>query len=236
MIDEAHWRALRSMEAADVCRRALCRYCDAAGAYELSLLNRTLVISPAEAMVRWGCGAATDDRAPGYNEALVGVTYLLGASECPLEGEWVGAESLPAGPFFFRGPHTLPTDKIAATFGCHGQFGVGALAHAATALGGTVLARTAGNVSGEMAVQLQVLPRIPVRCLLWRADDEFPARATMLFDRSIGRHLLPDGIYCLAHVVAKALCQAGGEAFAKESAAIPGSMRRRPSGDGREAG
>jgi hypothetical protein len=37
------------------------------------------------------------------------------------------------------------------------------------------------------------LPRVPVAVLWWDADDEFPARAELLFDQTAPKHLPIDG-------------------------------------------
>ena len=49
--------------------------------------------------------------------------------------------------------------------------------------------------------ELQPLPRIPVGFNLWPEDEEFPARCTVTFDRSIHRHLPPDVIWALVQVL-----------------------------------
>ena len=60
------------------------------------------------------------------------VVYLLSAKALPPKGDWVSATSLPYGEFFFRGPHALPTDAVAAAFGDRPE----AFERAAEALGG----------------------------------------------------------------------------------------------------
>jgi hypothetical protein len=47
-------------------------------------------------------------------------------------------------------------------------------------------------------VELLALPKVPVTLLLWTADDEFPARADLLFDATAPRHLPTDILWALA--------------------------------------
>ena len=51
--------------------------------------------------------------------------------------------------------------------------------------------------AGDAAVQLQVLPKISVSCVIWKADDEFPASASMLFDSNIEQYLPAEVIVVL---------------------------------------
>ncbi|TAL23845.1 MAG: DUF3786 domain-containing protein, partial [Nitrospirae bacterium] len=51
---------------------------------------------------------------------------------------------------------------------------------------------------GDAAVELLPLPRIPVTLILWFSDDEFPARADLLFDATCERHLPLDIVWSIA--------------------------------------
>ena len=42
---------------------------------------------------------------------------------------------------------------------------------------------------GDLAVQLQVLPRVPIAFVYWEASEEFPASASVLLDRTAEHHL-----------------------------------------------
>ncbi|NIS60306.1 MAG: DUF3786 domain-containing protein, partial [Proteobacteria bacterium] len=55
-----------------------------------------------------------------------------------------------------------------------------------------------------------VFPRIPIIYILWMGDEEFPAKAGVLFDASIGSHFTLDMIWIMVHEVSKRLVEAGG--------------------------
>ena len=57
-----------------------------------------------------------------------------------------------------------------------------------------------GNIMnyGDASVELLPLPRIPVTLILWLSDDEFPARADLLFDSTCEQHLPLDVIWSIA--------------------------------------
>ena len=61
---------------------------------------------------------------------------------------------------------------------------------------------------GDSSIELLALPRIPITIVLWAGNDEFPARASMLFDKTAAEHLPLDALWTLANVSAKALIDA----------------------------
>ena len=62
---------------------------------------------------------------------------------------------------------------------------------------------------GDAAFQFLVFPRIPVRVILWLADEEFPARVSYLFDRTANVHLQLDALITVAKVIESELQRAG---------------------------
>jgi len=67
------------------------------------------------------------------------------------------------------------------------------------------------GVYGDASVEVQALPRIPLICVLWRGDEEFPPRAGFLYDASAAEHLPLDMVLDLTNRVADRLVAAGGE-------------------------
>ncbi len=195
MIDAAHWESLAAMQPEDVCRRSMAAYDATTGCYELPILDRRVSIDPAAGTVAWAPGEDAGAKPPGFNYWLVSVNYLLGAKKLPPAGEWVAPRSLPYGEFFFRGPHELPTKKVADAFGDDPE----AFLRAGLRLGGTK------NVEGDAALVLPVLPRIPMKYILWIRDEEFPARVQILFDRNTPEHLQVDAILAACWLTTAAL-------------------------------
>ena len=60
----------------------------------------------------------------------------------------------------------------------------------------------------DAAVCLKPFPKIPVYYILYAGDEEFPAKLSVLFDRSIERHLSADAIWGLVGLVSDALLNA----------------------------
>ena len=51
---------------------------------------------------------------------------------------------------------------------------------AGLALGGKVLD------NGDAAIELPYFPFLPITCVVWKGDDEFPPEASVLFDETAG--------------------------------------------------
>ncbi len=199
LIDPTHWERLQAAEPEDVTRRSGARYDAEAGCYVLPVLNDVLAIHPVERQVRW----AGEERAkpPGFHYWLLSVVYLMSARDLPLAGEWIPDRKLPYGQFFFRGPHQLPTARVAEAFGRDGR----GFLEAALRIGGTK------SAYGDYAAVLPLLPRVPLLYVLWEADDEFPARVSVLFDRTVAEHLAVDAVLAGCEVAGRALVGAKGE-------------------------
>jgi hypothetical protein len=130
-----------------------------------------------------------------FLEQLCILAYLLNASNRPLAGKLVTADKLEAGQFFFRGPHALPTDKLEDAFGNDPS----GLLNAGMKCG-------AKKVSyGDAAVELLALPKIPIVFVLWGADEEFSARASVLFDETAAQQIPLDALGVLVDLAVKML-------------------------------
>ena len=53
---------------------------------------------------------------------------------------------------------------------------------------------------GDFSFRLFPFPRLPVVLIVWKADDEFPARAELLFDSSCKQHLSTDILWATAMI------------------------------------
>lgn len=116
-----------------------------------------------------------DDRPLSYLTRLNIYTLLWYAKpDARLSGEWVTFDRLkdarPFAPAFRRGV----TEAYARTFSGH----VEELKRACRALGGQELSHS------DAGLQIDAFACMPLRFLFWDADDEFPAQANILFDRS----------------------------------------------------
>ena len=127
---------------------------------------------------------------------FLAVHYLLNAQDRPLRGDTVTPKELRDGELFFSGgSHTPNFGPILGRFDGRGEL----LLQAGEALGGR------GVDCGDAAIEIRVLPRVPITVILWFSDEEFPARASVLFDRSVEAQLPVEALLPLISQVVKHL-------------------------------
>jgi hypothetical protein len=115
--------------------------------------------------------------------------YVTRASGRPLAREWVAFREL---------PNTISKQATFEQFverlgPVYGEYPA-ALQARAEALNATVL----DHASADLALCFQALPRVPLLLLLWRGDDDFPARASLLLDRMVLDYLDQEALTFLA--------------------------------------
>lgn len=183
----AHWHQLASMDRDETARRTGCVYLREGDSFTMALLDEHYRVDMAGSSV-WRLAEAGEPAPAGFLEELCILTYLLNARDVPLANELVQAEKLDPGGFFFRGSHKLPIGKLETVLG-----------RAPEALIGLTEVLTAKTCTfGDASIEVFVLPRIPVTLIIWSADEEFPARASILFDRSAIDQMPLDALYALA--------------------------------------
>lgn len=200
MMHEQHWEKLTKEDPNQIARRANCKYLSNGGAFSISLLNNEYRVDTAERTI-WSTGNETDRRPAGFIEQLCILTYLCTAQAEPLARKLVKVEHLDPGGFFFRGSHQLPIKDLENTFGANPDLlhEVGRLFDAKP------------QTFGDASIEVLVLPRIPMTFIIWRADEEFPARGSILFDQSASDQMPLDGLYAVTSFAAKRILNAASE-------------------------
>jgi hypothetical protein len=64
---------------------------------------------------------------------------------------------------------------------------------------------------GDFSVTIPVFPRVPITLVFWKKDEEFDARLTILFDRTIVRYLPTEDIVLSAQMMAYRLIGLAGK-------------------------
>jgi hypothetical protein len=184
---EEYWEQLAGIDREETARRAKCRYLAECDSFAILLLNSEHLVNPAEKLIRV-MSTAPDVKPAGLLERLCILAYLVNVQNLPLAGKLVSVEKLDPGGFFFRGSHRLPVEKLENVFGPHPRL----LHKVGQALNATERA------FGDASIELLVLPRIPLTLIIWGADAEFPARASILFDQSASSQLPLDVLFAAA--------------------------------------
>jgi hypothetical protein len=126
--------------------------------------------------------------------------HYLQAAEHPLpEGTWIAYREIPGAAFYFEAFVKRAVNPLKGAFGANPE----ALRRAAAHLG----SRPGG--SGDVALIFHPLPRVPLQLVLWQGDEEFPAEANILFDRTAGRMLSPEDAAWLAGMLVYRLMALG---------------------------
>ncbi len=112
--------------------------------------------------------------APTIVEVLI-LHYLVSEKDEPAKGEFISFRGIPAGMFYFKSFQKRALDKLISVFKDSPE----KLITAGTALGGKQWS------AGDYSVIIPVFPRIDMVFQIYRADDEFPAEANILYSDSI---------------------------------------------------
>ena len=126
---------------------------------------------------------SSDKALPIYDTAML-VYYLHTADGAPEAGRWVNFRELPDGTFYHQAFQGYSGNRLAAHFGLSPD----AFEQAAARIGGQRI-----DDLGTMAFSFQALPRVTLAAILWPGDEEFPARAQILFDAGACHYLTIDG-------------------------------------------
>jgi hypothetical protein len=117
--------------------------------------------------------------------------YLTLAKGVPISNKLIAFQELPEGASYFPTFSKRSIEPLIAHFGQQPH----RLIDAAERLGGHEVDY------GDMAVTISGFSRVPVTIVLWRGDEEFPARGNILFDATISDYLSTYDITVLCETI-----------------------------------
>ncbi|MBW8016924.1 MAG: DUF3786 domain-containing protein [Planctomycetes bacterium] len=196
MFHELLWHQLLKLDRQDTAERAICSYCCETDSHIITMLKSEYLVEMEKRDIS-RLQPGTDSVKAGFIEQLCILSYLINSSQLPPSKKPVKAESLPGGAFFFRGPHVLPTAKLEDVFGANPEL----LYSAIEGLGAEKCD------FGDASIELQVLPRVKITFIVWARDDEFRARASILFDETVSKQLPLDSLQATVNLVVDAIIQ-----------------------------
>ena len=183
------WEILVAKKPEEVCRAAAVSYDAISGSYwvksfgmEFSVSVRDKGITSSEA------GSDVLLQKLGYFFKLSILWYLVNSRDIACTGRLVKLQNIKGGDIFTKGSHVLPLEPLARKYGRDKE----GFIDKGKNLGGELI-----NL-GDAALRLFPLPRIPVALSLWLEDDEFPARADLLFDSTCDLQIPTDIIWSVA--------------------------------------
>ncbi len=185
IVDKIHFENLAKCDPVDICRQPLCKYDDVNKKYSISVWGDDYNICPSEFKIE---RVQSENSDPNELFFLFIIYYLLNYKDIQITKEWISEKDIPGGVTFFRGPHEIPTDFISKKY----KNNIKAFRKKCIELGGIEIDMA------DAAYKFDIVPQIPVVVLYWEGDDDFPAEAKILYDRTIINHLTLDIVFSLA--------------------------------------
>jgi hypothetical protein len=125
--------------------------------------------------------------------------YLLTADGIDLADRWISFRELPNGAFYNQAFQGYSGKRVADHFGEDLE----AFHTAVRQLGGFQLTALA-----PAAYAFNPLPRIRLSIAMWPGDEDFPSRATVLFDAHADHYMTTDGLALLGSGLARRVIRA----------------------------
>ena len=188
--EEKAWKILEDLPVKEVCRMASVGYDDGRGLYVIKSFGIDFYVSASERRIFSDSPKSIiflDKFKDFFRLSLL--WYLSSAKDIPSTGRLIRPIDVKGGQRFFTGTHLLPLDRVAAVYGRDRdkfikrgiEFGAEEASH------------------GDASLILFPLPRVPITLILWLEDEEFPARADLLFDSTCDLQIgLSDIVWSLA--------------------------------------
>ena len=190
-----YWEELEKREMAALCEDGLA---EAYSSHDvvLSVLGRQILVDRKNHSLRRKDKGEWEPVTNPLLELLI-LVYLLHAGPQLLSHELISLHELKTA-HFFQGPHELNVGGLLERFGRD----LNGFRKAAESLGGEKQ-----NLA-DAAYRIPSFPKVPLYYLLWQGDEEFDARLSVLFDRTVERILSADAIWGLVNLVTDALLRA----------------------------
>ncbi len=187
--EEKAWEILSTLKPEEVCRAADVSHDAASGTYLIRSFGMDFFVSPRDKSISsTSPGSDLLLRTLGYFFRLSLLWYLASAKEIACSGRPVKLENVRGGDIFTKGSHVLPLDSVARKYGRD----KGGFMEKGRSLGAEPAP------FGDAALKLFPLPRVPVVLALWVEDEEFPARADLLFDSTCSIQIPVDILWSIA--------------------------------------
>ncbi len=190
------WEILSTLDPDEVCKAASAFYDRATGKYVVTSLGMRFDVSPKERPISSASpGSEVILHKLGYFFKLSILWYLVSAKDIRCTERLVKLQNIKGGDIFTRGSHLLPLDRLALKYGANKS---GFIEKGKT-LAGEIMKY------GDASLKLFPFPRVPVVLTLWLEDEEFPARADLLFDSTCDLQLPVDIIWSTAMLTVLAM-------------------------------
>lgn len=137
------------------------------------------------------------DELSSFPMKLLSLLYLTKTDGSEPSGEWIAYRDLPGGRFYEPVVRRSVEAPLAANFGGDAE----SFAGASLALGGNM------QEFGDASFSFRLFPKVLICFIMWKPDQEFPARAQAIYDSNCSRHLDAFDIRMGAQEISKLLVE-----------------------------
>jgi len=194
MAHEGLWEQLEKLDGTETAQQAKCQYLDSPARYTITLLNTEYAVNLSDRNI-FSTRSSSQPEEAKFLEQLCILAFLINAQNLPPANKLVAGNTLPGGQFFFRGQHGLPTKILEEAFGNNPE----------------VIHQVSAKLDakccefGDASICLYMLPRLPLTIVIWGRDEEFEARASILFDQTAASQLPLDALLAAVNLTVGAL-------------------------------
>jgi len=135
-----------------------------------------------------------------FSLKLLSLLYLARTDGTPTEGKWIAYRELSGARFYEPVVKRSVEEPLAQAF----SDDVERFARSCETLSGSPLSL------GDASYSFALFPHVLLAFIMWRADEEFPARAQVLFDSACIKHLNAFDLRMSAQEIASKVIRAGG--------------------------
>lgn len=183
IVDKRIFEELAKRDPKEIVMPPFCDYSETEECYTVSAWGGKYEVKPHSAGLR----AIEGSTEPHPYFYIFLVNYLLAGKIEKPQGDWISEKDLVGGVTFFRGPHTIPTHFITERFGDD----LDSLQKECEKLGGAALDMA------DCSYQFNIIGSVHISLLYWQGDEDFPADAKLLMDKSVAGTLPLDVVYSL---------------------------------------
>ena len=179
---------IRDIEA--LCRKSSAQYLeiDAKKVIVIEYLNQSYLISLPDIEI----SLRNSEETVPIEDKILMLHYLISAKGTPLSNRMITYKELPEGANYFPNFAQRVIKPLIGHFGKEPH----RLIDVAGKLGGS------SADYGDAAVTINVFSRVPITFVLWRGDDEFAPRGSIMFDSTIPDYLSTEDINVLCASIA----------------------------------
>jgi hypothetical protein len=134
---------------------------------------------------------ADREREIPLQEQVLILHYLMAQKMPSPADQWISYREIPGASFYFGAFVKRAVEPLKKVFGQN----ISGFSRAAEILHGNK------NESGDAGFEFRVLPAVTLQLIIWAGDEEFPAEANILFDKTIGQILSPEDVAWLSGMV-----------------------------------